>query len=365
MEKDLLLIGSVPLETAPEVLETCGQALGKHLPCIPDGETGDRIIWTTLMAYRVFHGHPDLETLRRPLPENGVEYFKPRNREDSWRFRVRKGVDHVRFGDPGWRLGYAKDAINSYFVFRALRDKGALPPKIRFQVSLPPPTSAVDIWFDDPADLERVKPGFEAALGAEIAKIVEKIPPEDLAIQWDACVETLDVEGLYRESHKHKMGASLQERIDRNMGQFRRLSTAIPETVMLGYHFCYGTLGGWPIMAPKDLSATVAFANEAVSHTGRRIDFIHVPILPTTDEKYFAPLRELKPKGAAVYFGAIHNMESDSEFKKRLALIQKYYKGDFGLAGYCGFGRHKADEVPKLMQEHLKASQLLSEMAKT
>jgi hypothetical protein len=26
-------------------------------------------------------------------------------------------VKQVRFGDPGWRLGDARDAINSYFVF--------------------------------------------------------------------------------------------------------------------------------------------------------------------------------------------------------------------------------------------------------
>ena len=358
MDKDLLMIGSVPLETAPEVLETCGRALGEHLPCIPDGETGDRIIWTTLLAYRVFNGHPEIETILRPKPENGVEYFKPRNREDSWRFKVKEGVDQVRFGDPGWRLGYAKDAINSYFVFRAIRDKGELPADIRFQVSVPPPNSAVDLWFDDPADVARVKPGFEEALRAEIAKICEKIPHQDLAIQWDACIETLDVEGLHRPSQSK---VSLPERIERNIGQFERLSPTIPESVMLGYHFCYGTLGGWPIMAPKDLSATVALSNEVVARSGRRVDFIHIPILPTTEESYFAPLSDLKPGGASTYFGVIHNMDDLTGFRERLALIKKYFKEDFGLAGYCGFGRHSAEEVPQILQEHLDASKILSE----
>jgi hypothetical protein len=43
----------------------------------------------------------------------------------------------VRFGDPGRRLGYARDAVNSYFVFRVMKEKGVLPPHIRFQVPIP------------------------------------------------------------------------------------------------------------------------------------------------------------------------------------------------------------------------------------
>jgi hypothetical protein len=35
------------------------------------------------------------------------------------------------------RLGYARDAVNSYFVFRVMKEKGVLPPHIRFQVSIP------------------------------------------------------------------------------------------------------------------------------------------------------------------------------------------------------------------------------------
>jgi hypothetical protein len=36
-----------------------------------------------------------------------------------------------------------------------------------------------------PGDL----PGFTAALRAEVAKMIELIPPEDFAIQWDLAVE--------------------------------------------------------------------------------------------------------------------------------------------------------------------------------
>ncbi len=42
MNDSLMLVGSVPLETAKEVLETFGGALGPHLRWMPDGEVGPR-----------------------------------------------------------------------------------------------------------------------------------------------------------------------------------------------------------------------------------------------------------------------------------------------------------------------------------
>ena len=38
---------------------------------------------------------------------------------------------------PGWRLGFARDAVNSYFVFNAMKERGVLPRHLRFQVSIP------------------------------------------------------------------------------------------------------------------------------------------------------------------------------------------------------------------------------------
>ena len=65
--------------------------------------------------------------MRNPEPDdNGVERQFPRDAGDSWLFKVKDGVERVRFGDPGWRLGYARDAVNSYFVFKTLREKGVL-----------------------------------------------------------------------------------------------------------------------------------------------------------------------------------------------------------------------------------------------
>src|SRR5215472_14308837 len=149
---------------------------------MPDGVVGPRKHWISRVHYQVLAGHADLDIVRRPAPEDGVERLHPRNAADSWLFKVKDGVERVRFGDPGWRLGYARDALNSYFVFKTLRAQGTLAKHLRFQVSLPSVNSALPPRiFSDPSDLAKIRPGYSDALAAEIGTIVEKVPEDDLA----------------------------------------------------------------------------------------------------------------------------------------------------------------------------------------
>jgi hypothetical protein len=283
--------------------------------------------------------------VRHPKLENGVEQQFPRNSADSWQFKVKPDVQEVRFGDPGWRLGYARDAVTSYFVFRTLKEKGVLPAQLRFQVSMPSVNSAIPSRiFPDVADVAKVRPGYTEALRAETAKIVEKIPNDQLAIQWDCANEVTEVYGGIP-------GFAKAGAIERNLDQVRALSPHIPETVLLGYHFCFGTLGGWPRFAPDDLSATVDLANAFAEASGRRVDWIHIPVLDRSDDAFFAPLAKLKPNGARVYLGLIHHMDS---FKQRVAVARKYLP-EFGLAAYCGLGRTPPSEVQRILQEHVRA----------
>src|ERR1700722_11674223 len=136
--KDVLLVGSVPLDTSEEVFRAISESgIGTSMPCFPDGEIGDRLWWIVMLSRRVFHGHPDIETLKRPAPIDGVPNWRAVDARDNWSFRVRPGVQEVHLEDPGWGLGYARDAANSYFVFKTLREKGIIPAGTRFQVSLP------------------------------------------------------------------------------------------------------------------------------------------------------------------------------------------------------------------------------------
>jgi hypothetical protein len=42
---DLLLVGSIPLDTPEQVFRRVGAALGPYLAGMPDGEVGDRRYW--------------------------------------------------------------------------------------------------------------------------------------------------------------------------------------------------------------------------------------------------------------------------------------------------------------------------------
>jgi hypothetical protein len=345
MQQDVLLVGSIPLDTAEKVFRDFGGPLGLALKTMPDGEVGPRRHWISRIHYQVLAGHPELETVRYPAPENGVERRHPRNAGDSYLFKVKDGVDRVRFGDAGWRIGYARDAVNSYFVFKTLRENGQLAKHLRFQVSLASVNSALPPRiFPNPADGPKVRPGFTEALAAEVDTIVKHIPNGDLAIQWDCATEVQDAYGAVP-------GYSADGAIERNVAQFRTLSPRIPESVELGYHFCFGTLGGWPRFAPADLSATVDLANATIEASGRRVDWIHIPVLPDVPDSFFAPLKNLKARGARVYLGVVHHMDG---FKERIAQARRFLP-EFGLAGYCGFGRIPPAEMPVVLNEHLQA----------
>jgi hypothetical protein len=345
MSNKLLLVGSVPLDSVEDVMRTFGGTLGRYLPAMPDGEVGERRSWVNRLGYQVFNGHMDLETIRRPKPVDGVEQLLPRSRDESWQFRVKPGVERVRFGNPGSRLGYARDAVSSFFVFRTLREKGILPQGLRFQISIPMVNSVVrPLYFPDPQDLARVRPGFEEALAAEVAAILARIPHADLAIQWDCAWELQAVCGAGK--------AVPQElEIDTHVPPIGRLSKIVPETVELGFHFCFGTFGGWPAFAPDDLSRPVDLINAAVAAAGRRVDWVHIPTLDRADDAFYAPLARLDAKGARVYLGAIHSMAT---LKQRLDVARRFLP-DFGLAAYCGFGRTPPGEMPRILQEHLDA----------
>lgn len=335
MRDELLMVGSIPMETVEQVFRTFGPALGDWLPYMPDGEIGERRYWIDGLAYRVLNGHPEIETLKHPAPdENGVENWRPRGIHDQFQFRVKPGVKRVRFGDPGWRLGYTRDALNSYFVFRQLKRDGIIPGHVRFQVCLPLTYSAVTSFFPDRADHARVVPGFTTALAAEVAKICELIPPDDLAIQWDLAIEHRYIDARLVAGD---IAGARNEAI-RVCEPAAEVCAAIPPGVAVGHHSCYGTLNGWPSRQPKDVTGTVLLLNAVCAAGGRKVDFVHFPTIAAADEAYFRPLENLEIAGARSYVGAIHHMHPKDGLEKQLKVVRKFLP-EFGLAAPCGFGR--------------------------
>jgi hypothetical protein len=345
MRDELLLVGSIPLDTSEQVFNAFAPALGDWLAYLPDGEVGDRRYWIDGIAYRVLNGHPEIETLQRPAPDaDGVEQWRPRGIHDQFRFRVKPGVDRVRFGDPGWRLLYTRDAINSYFVFRRLKQDGIIPGHVRFQVCMPLTYSAVGSFFPDPEDLKKVVPGMTAALKAETAEIVRHIPAAELTIQWDLAIENRIIEVALAE-HGIDAARDAAKRIAEPLDEICEI---IPPEVALGHHACFGTLNGWPSRQPADMTGNTVMLNAVCAAGGHKVDFIHFPTIASADDDYFRPFEDLDSGDARVYVGAIHHMHGDG-MRRQLEAIRAYIP-DFGLAAPCGFGR--APERPgRLLSE--------------
>jgi hypothetical protein len=342
---DVLLVGSVPLESAREVFKTCAAGLGNHLKLLPDGEVGARKSWIQCQAIFVFDRHPAIETVKRPISPDGLS----REYDDRWLFRLKPGIDALDFGD----LRYAGWATDSYRVFRELRQQGDIPAGVRFQVSLPTPLGGCAVFFDQERDREVVYRAYESAMIHEVSEICRQIPHADLALQWDVCVEVLE------------MAAGLPPLLagdpwTRAAAQFGRIAAAVPSPVMLGFHFCYGDLAHRHLVEPQDLSLSVRMANVAISSSKRRVDWVHMPVpINRSDDAYFAPLRELKSADSSVFLGLIH-LGDGTEGSLRRAEAAGRYLSRFGVATECGLGRRPSETLPDLLHIHKEVAEWLA-----
>lgn len=342
----LLMVGSAPYKTADETFRTWSNSVAPHLVAIPDGEVLDRRMWVQRLYYQVYNGHPDLDVVQRPIADDGTEMPIPRTRAEAFKFKVKPSVEKVKLGLPGWRLGYAKDAINSYLLFRALRDQGLFEAGTRFQVSLPTPNSVCNPAVFDLEGLDAARSGYLDALVAEIANICDHIPHEDLAIQLDSSWEITDVYG--------ETALPVADALTRNLTQYSAICEAVPAQVQLGVHLCFGTFGGWPRFAPSDLGEAVSLTLGIVRSSSRAMDWIHIPTLDTLDKAFYAPLARLEGIATRIYLGMIHSMES---FEERLAVARQFLPS-FGIAAYCGFGRLTRAEMDGIVEDHLEALDL-------
>jgi hypothetical protein len=333
---DVLLVGSVPLETAREVFQTCSTALGNHLVALPDGEVGARKSWIQCQALLVFDGHPALETITRPKSADRLAS----GYDDNWSFRLRPDVGEIKFED----LRYARWAMESYDIFREMRQRGDIPATTRFQVSLPTPLGGSVSFFQSPEDRELVYPAYEAAMLREVATICAKIPHRDLALQWDVCLEILEIAaGL------HLLAT---DPWTRTAAEFGRIARAIPADVMLGFHFCYGDLAHHHMVEPDDLGLSVRMAALAIAQSNRRVDWIHLPVpINRSDDAYFAPLRDLPSGDAKVFLGLIH-LEDGVQGSLGRARVARRHLKSFGVATECGLGRRPGATLPELLRIH-------------
>jgi hypothetical protein len=251
---------------------------------------------------------------------------------------------------------YDDFALESYRDFCELREKGVVPPGIRFQVCLPTPFSVL-LNRILPAYHAEVEVLYETAMLCALRRIQDNIPAKDLAIQWDTCLEFAALEFAdtseplppnYPWAFRPKPWFSpLKEGI---VERVVRLSTAVDEGVEMGFHLCYGDFGRKHFIEPKDSSLLVEVSNLIVSAVKRDVDWIHMPVPKNrADEEYYAPLKGLIfGEETELFLGLAHGGDLDGT-EKRIEIAGKVVEG-FGVATECGMGRMQGDDLENVLE---------------
>ena len=339
VNSELLLVGSLPADSADSALRPAAGFFGDLVFALPDGETGPRRAWVGYERERLVRPNPDVVVVQETESPTGV----PRHAYETPVFGIRPGVTELRW--DSWPR--VDDAIAGYRTFSALRGAGVIPARLRFQVGLPFPSSALNGFKADfAADYPVAERAFEDLVARELRRLIAAIPPADLAIQWDLAYETQDLEGV--------LAWTAEGAWERFTGPVGRLTRLIPDDVLVGYHLCYGTFPEWPMYEARDLELLVRMANYAVTHSGRPVDWLHLAgpkYLRSEDDRFFAPLAGLAPGDARVYLGIVLPVDGIPGLRRRHAAAARYLD-DFGVAMYCGFGRQPGADGDQTMREH-------------
>lgn len=244
---------------------------------------------------------------------------------------------------PDRLLGYADAAEASYAVFRRLRDEGALPSDLKFQVSVPTPYASVVAWVSE-RDQERFFPVYAAAMYREVEAIVGAIPASDLRIQWDVAVEVGVLKGAMAAAGELAAEDFIAGALDE--------AIAAASGVEVGLHLCYGDYKHRHFTVPADLSLCVDMANRHADS----IDFVHMPADRETGTRpaYYEPLRGLQVENLAL--GVVDYEGSRERTEELIGAASTALDGTdrtFAVATECGMSRidERGGDSPSL--EHL------------
>ena len=332
-------VGSIPLPDAETVFRTLSATAGPRLKRLPDGETGIRKTWIKFLQDELA-SNPAIEAATDVPPFKFVQ----------WDGKVIREIPRLRLKpnaplDPSsFATGYADMAIESWHIFDRLQQAGVIPAGVKFQVSLPTPIAPI---YNNmlPSDRPALLPALTQHFIGEVEKIATTLPHDRIALQWDVCQEVLAWEGYYENG-------PVDVRTE-TIGVLTAIGDAVPPTIDLGYHLCYGSPADEHMVQPKDTAIMTEIANATTAGVNRSIQFFHLPVpKPRTDDAYYVPLETLRlgPQ-TELYMGLVH-YDDDTGNANRLAAARRHVRVD-GIATECGMARGDPTRLPALLAAHV------------
>ncbi|WP_249124652.1 hypothetical protein [Saccharopolyspora erythraea] len=327
--------GGVNLPDTTAVLRTLAERVPRGFRRLPDGETGERAQWIGYQRPRL-EATPGLELTAGEPGAEGPYGGGPV-------LRVSEATDPDRIAWP--EIGYASEYRASYATFRELRGEDVVPVDVRFQVEYPTPQAVSHLFH--PADRARITPSYERALLADLGELLAAVPHRDLAVQWDAAVETVTA-------------ALAPESLGEQAGQLAGLVDHVPGEVHAGVHLCYGDAGHEHMVEPESLATQVRLANAVVRRARRPLDWLSFTVPQyRADAAYFAPLADLRTGPGTELFFALVPYHPDEQAagttEAQVALVDRYLpggSGPWGICTECGMARADRADVPRLLDLH-------------
>lgn len=338
--------GSVNLPDAETVMREICSRIPAGVRRMTDGETGERRQWIMFQVQRLA-AMPELEQLGSGLAyDTGGAEAPPMPQ-----LGLAEGAssEAVKWPDPTYAAAYGE----SYRVFRALQEEGAIPAGVRFQLQYPTPLAPIAAAIV-PEQVPALAPSYEAVLFADLDRALATLPHDQIAVQWDVAVEFGLLEGGFgtEPTPLEQVAPGLIRCIDR-----------VPDDVPVGMHLCYGDYGHRHFKQPESLRLQVEVVNAVTAGARRPVSWFSFTVpQDRRDEDYFAPLADLhSPPETELYFALVPyhpSRQSPATTREQVRLIDTHLAPspagprEWGICTECGMGRAEADEVPMLLDLH-------------
>jgi hypothetical protein len=336
--------GSVNLPDAETVMREISSRVPTGVRRITDGETGDRNYWISFQT-RKFEQMPEFETVA-----SGRAYETAADAPDMPQLRLAEGASAETIDWPN--LGYADEYTKSFATFEQLQEQGTIPAGVRLQLQYPTPLASMAGTIAPEAQ-PAVAPAYEQALFADLDTLLDRLPHERVAVQWDIAVELGALEGA--------MGVTMP--MEQIASGIVRCIERVPADVPVGLHLCYGDYGHQHFKQPASLHMQVDLVNSVTSATQRSLDFVSFTVPQDRDDNaYFEPLGMLRSgSDTELNFALVPYHPADQAPGTTARQIERIDTAlavsaggarDWGICTECGMGRVDATDVPELLDLH-------------
>ena len=331
------LVGSLAFSDAESAMRAVGKIGGKRIDWIPDGETGSRRKWLARHRERMM-SVGGLESKGAGVDAD----ISP----DRLAFGLRRGavLSDLKLST----FGYSAAALESYEIYRRLKEQGELAAESRFMVALPTPLAMLNS-FIAPAECATLEPVIQAAFARDVQQIVDAIPHRELALQWDVAIEFMILSGVTPTWFDDPYVGIVERLIG--------LADLVPAQVPLAYHLCYGSPYDTHFNEPEDAGLMVRVSNDMLGGVLRSVERLHMPVpIERTDAEFYAPLGHLRLETTELYLGLLHHEDGLTGARRRITAAKHVVDG-FGVGCECGTGRTPADREA-LLKLHVDASEI-------